>query len=330
MNTRISRSVCWSVLALALAPVYGCSSSPVSDSDMVTQMHAHLPEPDLKLNIAGLGPCDDNPDRSLQLNSQHPVNVLVHGCYGSAGRFRMLSQVLAFHGQQSVCFSYNDRDSMMLSSRQLADAVEQLGSHFDTPQITILGYSQGGLVARKALVTDRSDPVDAVAKLRLVTVASPLSGINASRHCANPLLRVITLGLHDAACWIISGDKWYEITPASDFIRQPGALNASVENYLQVSTDETGSCRRLDDEHACIEDDFVFTLEEQALPAVNVGTIATNIEVKAGHIEIVGGNGIEPVKLIQVLQQQGYLHPTDPSRTALFKALLAQLYGKHR
>jgi len=29
--------------------------------------------------------------------------VLVHGCKGSAGRFRSLAQLYAFHGQQAVC-----------------------------------------------------------------------------------------------------------------------------------------------------------------------------------------------------------------------------------
>ena len=57
-----------------------------------------LPATDITLNIPGLGPCTDNPDRRLRLNSSQPLHVLVHGCYGSSGNFRGLAQVLAFHG----------------------------------------------------------------------------------------------------------------------------------------------------------------------------------------------------------------------------------------
>ena len=61
-----------------------------------------LPKPDTTLGIAKLSPCTDNPDRSLHLDASKPVHVLVHGCFGSSGRFMGLAQVLAFHGQQTA------------------------------------------------------------------------------------------------------------------------------------------------------------------------------------------------------------------------------------
>ena len=316
------------VFCLGWALLTECVASPAPDSPEFPQAYPQLPEPDMTLDIAGLGPCTDAPDRSLHLNSQHPVTILVHGCFGSAGRFRTLSEVLAFHGQQSACFSYDDRDSIMRSSRQLADAVEGLAAHLVSPQITVMGHSQGGLVARKALVVDRKDPIESHARLRLVTISAPLSGILAARPCGIPLLRIATLGFNDLACRLISGDKWFEITDASDFIRKPGGLDPSVERYLLVSTDEKGSCRRRNDLGRCVEDDFVFTLDEQRLPPVRSGTEATSVEVRAGHVEIVGESGVTPVKLIQVLQQEGYLPPTEPSRTAQFNALLTRLYAQ--
>jgi pimeloyl-ACP methyl ester carboxylesterase len=311
---------------LLWALVAGCASAPVTDAPALSATYSQLPEPDVTLNIAGLGPCNDGPDRSLHLNSRQPVTILVHGCFGSAGRFRMLSEVLAFHGQQSACFSYNDRDSIMVSSRQLAEAVEELANHLVSPQITVMGHSQGGLVARKALILERDAPIQAQAQLKLVTISAPLSGIRAARICGIPLLRMISLGFNDLACWLISGNKWHEITDASDFIQKPGSLVPSVERYLLVSTDEEGTCRRRNELGRCVEDDFIFTLDEQKLPPVPSGARATVAEVRAGHVEIVGEAGVRPVKLIQILQQEGYLRPTELARSAQFNALLIRLY----
>lgn len=315
------------VFILASAVITGCTTPLISGANIAPPDHPQLPVPDMTLNIAGLGPCHDNTDRRLNISSKHPVTVLVHGCVGSAGSFRTLSEVLAFHGQQSACFSYDDRDSMMHSSRQLANAIEELENQLDSPQITVIGHSQGGLVARKALVSERDEPIQSRAQLQLVTVSAPLSGIYAARYCAVPFLRIVTLGLHDVACWMVSGDKWFEITAASDFIQNPGKLAAPVERYLQVTTNEEGSCRRYSSTGECQEDDFVFTLDEQELPQVTSGATARKIEVSAGHVEIVGGPGITPDKLIRVLQQEGYIQPTDSSRITQFNSLLARLYG---
>jgi hypothetical protein len=298
----------WFTTILVCVLIAGCAISPTVHTRVVAVDDPNLPAPDMTLNIAGLGPCNDGADRSLRLNSRHLVTVLVHGCFGSAGRFRTLSEVLAFHGQ-------------------LADAVEALSARLVSPQIAVIGHSQGGLVARKALVSERVDPIESHAQLKLVTISAPLSGIRAARSCGVPALRIATLGIHDLLCWMISGDKWYEITAASDFIQKPGALDASVEHYLLVATDEEGSCRRYDDSGRCSKDDFVFTLDEQELPPVHVGTTAREVEVRAGHVEIVGESGVTPVKLIKILQQEGYLRPTEPSRAVQFSALLARLYG---
>lgn len=318
---------CWTALLLTVLLIAGCAAAPAPKPKSLTDHHPRLPQPDMVLNLDGLGPCTDDADRTLHLSSQDPVTILVHGCFGSAGRFRSLSEVLAFHGQQSACFSYDDRDSIMRSSRQLADAVEALAARLKSPRITVMGHSQGGLVARKALIAERDDPIEVQARLKLVTISAPFAGIRAARVCGIPILRILSLGFNDLACWLISGDKWFEITDASDFIRKPGVLERSVEHYLLVSTDERGSCRRHDDAGRCLEDDFIFSLDEQELPPVSSGTAARVVEVRAGHVEIVGESGVTPAKLIRVLQQEGYIRPTPPERAALFDALLRRLYG---
>jgi len=316
-----------SIIFSACLLFLGCSGNPVLVSTPITEEYPQLPRPDTTLNIKGLGPCHDNPDRSLLLNSNEPVTVLVHGCYGSAGRFRSLSKVLAYHGQQSACFSYDDRDSMMVSSRQLADAIEEIESKMSSNKITVIGHSQGGLVSRKALVETRDKPIKSNANLELVTVSAPLSGIRAADACANSSLRKMTLGIMSFVCWVVSGDKWHEITYASDYIQNPGKLTSSVQRHLLITTDETNSCRNYDKSGKCIEDDFVFTLDEQNLPGSKIDGSEKKIEIKAGHVEIVGSEGVIPNKLIKVLQQEGLIRKTDHSRTAHFNTFLTHLYN---
>ncbi len=306
----------------------GCTALSAPQSTGTSENPPQLPRPDMLLDIAGLGPCNDNPDRRVRLNSREPVTILVHGCFGSAGRFRVLSDVFAFHGEQSVCFSYDDRDSLMQSSRELADAIEALAAHMPSGKITVIGHSQGGLVARKALVNERDKPLQSDADVELLTVSAPLSGISAADQCANPWLRFGTLGLHDLACWMISGDKWYEITYASDFITNPGTLVPAVKRYLLLATDEEGTCRRSDLQGRCVEDDFVFSLAEQRHPQIERGLEAEKIVVPAGHVEIVGREGVIPRKLIGVLQERGFMRRTQPGRISQFDALLTRLYAR--
>ena len=312
---------------MAAAALAGCAASPPLAGDSPSDP-GRLPAAHVAVKVPGLGPCHDAADRTLYLSPDQPVNILVHGCRGSAGRFRSLAEVLAFHGQQTVCFGYDDRDSLMLSSGQLARAVDQLAGHLETPQITVIGHSMGGLIARKALVADRPDPVRKPdLDLRLVTVSAPFAGIASARMCAVTALRLATLGLNDLACWLISGDNWYEITHASAFIRQPGQLAPQVRSHLKVVTDERNTCRRRDAAGQCLKDDYIFSLAEQRYPPVTEAPDTTDVEVAAGHVEIVGESGVTPDKLITVLQQQGIVLPTPPDRRSAFDKLLARLYA---
>jgi len=288
-----------------------------------------LPSAQRAVSVAGLRPCSDGADGTLQIDPSQPVNILVHGCNGSTGKFRSLAEVLAFHGQQSACFTYDDRVSLMVSSGQLAQAVASLAQHLETPRVTVIGHSLGGLVARKALVADRADPLpDRPVDVRLVTVSAPFSGIAAARGCAVPVLRVATLGVNDLICWLISGDSWYEITYASDFIRKPGGLAPQVRGHLKVITDERGTCRRRGEYGQCVESDYIFSLEEQRYPAVANAPGTTDVVVPAGHVEIVGEDGVIPRKLISVFQREGVVAATPPERQSAFQDLLAQLYGR--
>ena len=321
------RSLTLATCVFALISLAGCSTVS-HDPALYAYDQSRLPPSDLKLTISGLGPCTNNPDRTLHLNSQQPVTVLVHGCRGSTGNFRALAEVMAFQGQQSACFDYDDRDSMMLSSAQLADSLDKLAAQMHNKQITVIGHSQGALISRKALVAKRPNAMqNKDATIRLVTISGPFSGIASAETCASPSLfwRVATLGMVEQVCKLVSGDKWFEITSASDFIRQPGDLRKQVSSYLKIDTDERGACYR-DAAGACISKDFTFSLQEQYYPPVDNTQPVKNVEIKAGHVEIVGDQRVAPVKLIAILQQNGILNATDPARSASFERLLEELY----
>ena len=315
------------VLVSALGLLSACGPRIPDDPALLEIDAGKLPPANVALSIPGLGPCTDNPDRTLHLDASQPVTVLVHGCFGSAGLFRGLAQVHAFQGQQAVCFTYDDRDSLMVSSGQLSASLDTLARQMRNKRITVIGHSQGGLISRKALVADRPDALkNADIDLRLVTVSAPFAGIASAETCGSSRAATLSLGLIPVLCRIVTGDKWYEITNASEFIQRPGRLVGQVGEYLRIVTDERGTCRRYDANGVCAEDDYVFSLAEQRLPPVDEGGGVKVSEVKAGHVEIVGDRRVVPVKLIAILQQNGILNPTDARRSAAFDRLLARIY----
>jgi len=327
VRRRWRRPVCThGLLAVLCLAVAGCSTSHYVPDPQPLES-GRLPAPDVAVNIPQLGPCTDAPDRTLHLNRREPVTVLVHGCKGSAGRFRSLAQLYAFHGQQAVCFSYDDRDSLVDSSHQLIGALDALAAHQQSRDLTVVGHSMGGLVARKAMEVDRPGAwTNANLDLKLMTISAPLNGIRLAETCGSRAIQWLSLGTVPGICMLISGDNWYEITSASPFIRQPGALLPSVQRYLKIVTDERDTCRRRNQNGGCLESDYVFDVAEQYHPIVDRYPQLTNIEVNAGHVEIVGNRDIVPRKLLAILQREGLLAPTPPERQAALERLLALLY----
>lgn len=313
-------------LIALIALLGGCTTPEPLNPAYFDIEPGRLPAADITLDIPGLGPCTDNPDRSLRLNSSQPVNVLVHGCFGSSGQFRGLAQVLAFHGQQSACFTYDDRAKLARSATDLRHAINQLAGQTRIPQITVIGHSMGSLISRKSL-TDLplTPPPVRQADLRLVTISGPFDGIASAQTCGSTWLHPLTLGLLTASCHLVTGAKWADITYSSRFIRDPGTLVPQVSSYLKIDTDERNTCRR-EEGGLCLEDDDVFTLAEQHNPLVEADLRTRRVEVRAGHVEIVGDKRVAPTKLIATLQEQGVLRPTAPERLSAFSLLLARVY----
>jgi hypothetical protein len=285
-----------------------------------------LPSPNITLNIPGLGPCTDNPDRSLHFDSSQSVNVLVHGCFGSSGQFRGLAQVLAFQGQQSACFTYDDRADLSQSASELRRALTQLAEQSQVPQVTVIGHSQGALIARKSLTESLPEALPSrPVELRLVTISGPFAGIESARTCGKTWLYPLTLGMLPLSCYLVTGSKWTDITFASRFIREPGLLAKPIVSYLKIDTDERGTCRRQEGGR-CIEDDFIFSLAEQNNPLVDTDSRVHRVQVQAGHVEIVGDKRATPTKLISILQEHGVLRTTTPAHKTAFSLRLSQIY----
>jgi len=316
----------WLCLAL-LAMLNACATPIPTDPKYTTIDMTNLPQPDVSANISGLSPCTSSADTTIHLNSNEPVTVIVHGCFGSAALYRSLAQVFAFHGQQTVCFNYNDRDSMTQSSAELISALDALSTKVSNSSFTLIGHSQGGLISRKALIKERDDRLQAKnKKFTLVTISSPFAGIAAANHCGSTTARWLSLGLVVPICKLISGDKWYEITAPSPFIQQPGNMLDQVSSHLKIVTDERNTCRKFDEQGFCLEDDFVFSVNEQNFEKVDNAAVVENLEVAAGHAEIVGDYRVIPHKLIKLLQDKSILKRTPPARKAEFTLLLKQIY----
>lgn len=287
-----------------------------------------LPTANTQVKIEGLGSCTDSQDRTVRFNSNYPITILVHGCNGSAGRFRSLAQLYAFHGQQAACYSYDDRDSLVNSADKLVVAIEEFSSATSNPKISIIGHSMGGLVARKAMESNRFNQTESnKVQIQLTTVSAPLAGIKAADSCSNSTLNWLSLGIVPGICWGITGNNWHEITSKSDFINQTKPLSPSVQRYLKVVTNEQNTCRKKDNQGLCIESDDVFDLAEQYHPVIDEYPQVTNIQVDAGHVEIVGYKDVVPWKLLNILQQENMLATTPPERQMALQDLLVKLYS---
>jgi pimeloyl-ACP methyl ester carboxylesterase len=314
----------WFRALLALAALAGAGCAPVRRGAAVKVGRGDAGAP-----VPGIGRCAQERDEPLELDPARPLAVLVHGCRSSAGRFRALAGVFASRGQQAVCFEYDDRDAIEASAGRLVAALEALEARLPPHRITIVAHSQGGLVARRALVSERDAPLRTRPGFayRLVTVSSPFGGIRASADCGKTWLHVATLGVTVGICRAVAGEKWNEIHPGAGLVQRPGTLAPEVDEVLKVVTDERGSCRRARSDGSCAESDAVFTLEEQRNARVDGDPRLRPSEVRAGHAEIVGDGSRIPDKLLGLLEGWGVLARVAPERREATARLLAKLYG---
>ena len=281
-----------------------------------------------ELQIEGVDDCDDFADPAVALDPTKPLVLLVHGCKASSGRFRHLAEIFEAHGQQTLCFNYHYRRSIGSSSEGLASSIKVLTDRLEQPELKLVGHSQGGLVARRALAALRwqEDRLPKPLTLRLVTVSSPFNGIESSAHCGIAAFHILSLGITTAICQGIAGSIWSEIHPRSDFVTDPGELLDAVSDHLMVVTNERGSCRRRSADGRCLVDDFVFSVEEQRNERLTKDPRVTDLEVQEGHAAMVGDDDRPPVQLKAILQEHGIMNRTPADREVEVQALLSRLY----
>ncbi len=306
------------LLALASLAVLGCiRGSEIQTVPVFADARA--------VKIDGLTPCTLDSMEPGELDASAPIIVLVHGCGDSAGRFTTLAEVFDAHGQQAICFTYESRDTIAAGAHRLVRALAELERHAPDQPITIIGHSQGGLVARQALSEALDGAPTLASDYELVTISSPFAGIHAARHCSHDWLHVISLGITAAICRGVAGRNWTEIHRTARPVRAPGELRPEVANYIQVRTDERGTCRVERADGSCAKDDFVFSLDEQ-LNRKTLDANAREVEVKAGHVAIVGQPGVVPKMLVALLQDEGVMNPTPPDQREAINQLLRRLY----
>jgi pimeloyl-ACP methyl ester carboxylesterase len=281
-----------------------------------------------ELRIEGVDDCDDFANPAVTLDPSKPLVMLVHGCKASSGRFRHLAEIFEAHGQPTLCFNYSYRRRIGSGAEGLASSIGVLAERLQQPEVRLIGHSQGGLVARRAVVEPNGMEVEKLdrLKLRLVTVSSPFNGIESSSHCGITAFQVLSLGLTAAICQGIAGSIWPEIHPRSDFVTEPGRLLDIVPDHLMVVTDERGSCRQRSADGRCLADDFVFSLDEQRNERLTRDPRVIDLEVHLGHAAIVGDDDLPPLRLLAILQEHGIMNPTPPDRAAEVQLLLSRLY----
>ena len=312
------------VIALGIVSAVGCASTSTSVGTSILEN-----EKGETVIAENLDCCDDFRRQIMRLESGKEVIILVHGCKASSGHFLTLKEVFASRGQQAICFSYDYRDSIEECSARLMKAINLIDGFLDPPAITIVAHSQGGLVARRAIISDRPDNLSLKVnsnKVRLVTISSPFNGIKASSHCGITPLHVATAGTTVLICQIIAGSTWSEIPPGSEFITNPGTLANAVTAHIKINTDEQDTCRSVNEDGSCNESDFVFALDEQYAPPVDADSRVINIELHAGHAQIVGKPGRPPYELISILEEHRVLRPQTLLTRAEDSALLLSLY----
>ncbi len=267
-----------------------------------------------------------DPDKGpVEIEADRDLIVLVHGCNSSVAKFKNLAEVFRSRGQQAVCFTYDDRDSLISAADELTTALSTVAPQLGSGRITVIGHSQGGLIARRAVTQVDQSPAQVE---QLVTISSPFAGIRSARDCGLMPLHIFTFGITVGICQMIAGRKWTEIHSRAPFVTSPPPLASEVERHLAVVTDERDSCRRYEGSH-CSASDFVFSLEEQSTKYVKDPRVEERV-VRAGHTRIVGETEDVPYELLGLLEEQAVLRPTSQAPNIDHESFLRQLYQKNR
>lgn len=88
--------------------------------------------------LEGFAPCSDDPSSEVDLTSEEPLVVIVHGCFASGAQFRAMSGLFELNGQRTVCFNYDDRHSLRRTARTLRRGLDTIRRRAPSREIEAL------------------------------------------------------------------------------------------------------------------------------------------------------------------------------------------------
>ena len=129
-------------------------------------------------------------------------------------------------------FRYDYRERMDRSADTLVRALRALRAEYSLQRLMVVGHSQGGLVARKAMTVGRELTLAGDVPIDLWTIASQFAGYGSAN---------MTYLLPKANIFGVKASH-RDLRSWSRFIRHPGALGANVR-HVKVETRERGKQR---------------------------------------------------------------------------------------
>jgi pimeloyl-ACP methyl ester carboxylesterase len=209
--------------------------------------------------------------------------VIVHGIDPVMEDLEPLAQSFVERGLRTHFFLYSTVDRLEASATQLASSIRRLADRFNSKRVVVVGYSLGGLVARRALTEGHRERLaELPIAFDLVTIASPLGGFRSAN------LWWLGLGLARPA--------YRDLGTTSSFIEEPGGLAPNVR-HTKVETLEDDALRFEDGRWV---DDEVVGLRNQT--HARIDEEATRIyRLAVGHTHVVNAYGNVHRLLDQVL-----------------------------
>jgi alpha-beta hydrolase superfamily lysophospholipase len=112
----------------------------------------------------------------VPFDATRPVVVLVHGWDPEPGQMDPLGVELGRRGYSVVRWHWDWRANMEQCAEAFARGMQQLVAEQRLPALRIFTHSQGSLIARRALTTERSVTLAGSVPIRLVSLAAPFGG----------------------------------------------------------------------------------------------------------------------------------------------------------
>lgn len=242
------------------------------------------------LVLAGTARADvftDHPLTSdvVPFDATRPVVVLVHGWDPEPGQMDPLGVELGRRGYSVVRWHWDWLANMEKSAEAFARGMQQLIAEQRLPELRIFTHSQGSLIARRALTTERAVTLAGSVPIRLISLAAPFGGfLSANGTYTMP--------------WNIFGIKesHRQLRSWSRFIRRPGTLGSNA-SHVKIDTNEPGKTRI---NNGVVEDDSRLKPRNERQKVVDAAVLR-RYELQLGHAGPLRDDGRLRPELVAIL-----------------------------